>query len=139
MSGNAPASIWRLKVLAAAADNQKYEPLSERLCLVKGRYAPRRMASQFRFDAEAWLSPGDAGWHFVTLPTDLADEIRARSEGRPFGSVPVTVTVGATSWETSLFADTKSASYLLPLKADARRRERIVAGDRVTVTVELRG
>jgi hypothetical protein len=35
-------------------------------------------------------------------------------------------------------ADTRSASYLLPLKADARRGEGIAAGDRVTVSRELR-
>jgi hypothetical protein len=95
---------------------------------------------RFTFAAEVWLNPGEAGWHFVTLPTDVADAIGARTAGeRPFGSVPVTVTVGATSWETSLFADTKSASYLLPLKGEVRAREQIAAGDRVTITVELRG
>jgi len=92
----------------------------------------------FIFSAEAWLNPGAAGWHFVTLPPEVADEIRARTQQRPFGTVPVTATVGATSWETSIFADTRSDSYLLPLKADARRREGIAAGDRVTVSLELR-
>jgi hypothetical protein len=92
----------------------------------------------FTFSAEAWQNPGAAGWHFVTLPPEVADEIRARTQQRPFGSVPVTATVGGTSWETSIFADTRSASYLLPLKADARRREGIAAGDRLTVSLELR-
>ena len=92
----------------------------------------------FTFSAEAWRNPGAGGWHFVTLPPEVADEIRARTQQRPFGSVPVTVTVGDTSRETSVFADTRSASYLLPLKADARRRERIAAGDRVTVSLVLR-
>jgi Domain of unknown function (DUF1905) len=92
-----------------------------------------------RFDGEVWLNPGDDGWHFVTLPTDLADEIRARSEGRgrPFGSLAVRAMIGTTTWSTSLFADTKSASYLLPIKADVRRRERIDNGDIVGITVEL--
>ena len=93
----------------------------------------------FTFDAEIWVNPGEAGWHFVTMPADVADEVRARTAGeRPFNSVPVTVTVGGTSWETSLFADRTSESYLLPLKAEARRAERVAAGDRVTVTVSLR-
>jgi hypothetical protein len=92
----------------------------------------------YTFSADAWLNPGAAGWHFATLPPEVADEVRARTQQRPFGSVPVTATVGATSWETSIFADTRSASYLLPLKANVRRRERIAAGDLVTVTLELR-
>jgi len=89
--------------------------------------------------AQLWRHPGDAGWHFVTLPPDLADEIRARSAGstRPFGSVPVRVTIGRTTWSTSLFADTKTDSYLLPVKAQVRRREGIGPGDAVLVSITL--
>jgi hypothetical protein len=89
--------------------------------------------------AEVWRYPGKAGWHFVTLPLDIADEVRARSAGsaNPFGSVPAQVSLGTTTWSTSLFADTKSASYLLPLKAPVRRREGITAGDTVTLAILL--
>jgi hypothetical protein len=97
------------------------------------------LSATFTFTAEIWLMPGEAGWHFATMPADTADEVRARTAGRrPFSTVPVTATIGATSWETSIFADRKSASYLLPLKAAVRRAERFAAGDRVTVTVALR-
>jgi hypothetical protein len=93
-----------------------------------------------RFDADIWLHPGEAGWHFVTLPPEAADEIRARSgHGKPFGSVAVKATIGATTWRTSLFADRATSSYLLPVKEDVRRHERITAGERVTVELELRG
>ena len=40
---------------------------------------------------------------------------------------PVRATLGGTSWQTKLFGDTKRDSYLLPLKADVRRRERVEA------------
>lgn len=30
---------------------------------------------------EVWLHPGEGGWHFLTLPADLADEIRALCAG----------------------------------------------------------
>ena len=68
---------------------------------------------------------------------EVADEVRARSVAKPFGSVAARVTLGEVAWETSLFADSKSASYLLPLKADVRRRTRIEAGDTVTLTIAL--
>lgn len=92
-----------------------------------------------RFDAELWRHEGGAAWHFVTLPHDIADEIaeRAAKLHRPFGSLPIRATIGATTWTTSLFADTKRASYLLPVKADVRRRERLDAGQHVSVAVEL--
>ena len=67
----------------------------------------------------------------------MADEVRARSEARPFGTVRATVTIGATTWSTSLFADSRSGSYLVPIKAPVRRREGIVDGDTVTLTIEL--
>ena len=91
------------------------------------------------FTAELWLYPGKGGWHFVTLPPEIADEVRARTAGqrRGFGSARVHVTLGTTSWETSVFPDSKSSSYLLPVKAEARRRERVEDGDTVTVALEL--
>ena len=95
-------------------------------------------AATLRFDAVVWLHAGEAGWHFVTLPDDVADEVRARTEGRPFGTVPVNAAIGAVSWPTSLFADTKTSSYLLPLKSDVRRRAGVAAGDRVTVALDVR-
>ena len=89
--------------------------------------------------AQVWLHPGEAGWHFVTLPEDVADAIRAHVAGAPspFGMARVEATIGATTWSTSLYADTRRASYLLPIKSDVRRRERIADGDTVDLTLRL--
>jgi hypothetical protein len=90
---------------------------------------------------ELWRHPGGGGWHVVTLPGDVADDVRARTAAapRPFGTVRVRATLGRTSWSTSLFADTSAASYLLPVKAGVRRRERVAAGDVVDVALALEG
>lgn len=98
-------------------------------------------AEHTAFSAEVWQHPGDGSWHFITLPADLADETRARTATapRPFGSVPVRATIGATSWTTSIFADRASGSYLLPVKASVRRDEGVQAGDTVTVILDLPG
>ncbi|HEX6026826.1 MAG TPA: DUF1905 domain-containing protein [Solirubrobacter sp.] len=90
------------------------------------------------FTAELWRHAGQGGWHFVTLPHDVADEVRARSlPRRGFGSVRVRATLGATSWETSVFPDAKTSSYLLPVKGDVRQRERVRDGDTVTISLAL--
>lgn len=91
------------------------------------------------FTAELWLYSGDAPWHFVTLPTDLADEIDDLhdEDKRGFGSLPVEVTIGATTWTTSIFPDSASASYVLPVKKAVRTAERIVQGDRVEVSFRV--
>jgi lipopolysaccharide export system protein LptA len=51
----------------------------------------------------------------------------------------VKATTGATTWETSIFPDSKRDTYLLPLKAKVRQKEGIAEGSRVTVTVKTIG
>ena len=92
----------------------------------------------YRFVTELWLWEGDAAWHFVTLPADVSDDVRDRSGARRgFGSVRVQVTVGATTWRTSVFPDTRRGAYLLPVKKEVRTREGLELGDRVAVRLEL--
>ncbi len=44
--------------------------------------------------------------------------------------------IGKTNWRTSIFPDSKSGTYLLPVKATVRRVEGIDDGDTVSVLVE---
>lgn len=93
----------------------------------------------YQFEAQLWLYPGEGGWHFVTLPEDLADEFGDLHEDdeRGFGSLPVEVTIGGTTWQTSIFPDRVSASYLLPVKKSVRTAERLVEGDSVYVSLRV--
>jgi len=90
------------------------------------------------FTAELLLFPGEAGWHFLTLPPDVADDIAEQdASGKAFGSVKVTAEVAGHSWQTSLFPDAKTGSYLLPVKKAVRDKAGISAGDRVEAKLEL--
>lgn len=95
----------------------------------------------YLFDAETWLWDARRGdsWVFVSLPAEASAEIRevAGALPRGFGSVRVTATIGATTWTTSIFPDTKAGTYVLPLKKAVRTAEKIEAGDIATVKVEL--
>ena len=95
--------------------------------------------AQFEFDAEVWLYDGDAAWHFITVPADVSDQIEARTTEQPrgFGSVRVRVAIGATTWSTSVFPDTRRGAYLLPVKAEVRRREGLSAGSQVSVALDV--
>lgn len=86
------------------------------------------------FSAEVWEHTS-GGWHFLDLPEGIADDIEAQFGERAggFGSVRVEVTVGASRWRTSLFPDTKRATYVLPLKKPVRVAEGIAAGDTITL------
>ena len=92
-----------------------------------------------KLTAQLWMWSGEsATWYFLTIPDDLSSEIRAESLLRRggFGSVRVEVTVDDVTWRTSVFPQ-KNGGYVLPVKADVRRRANIAAGDEVTVKLEL--
>ena len=93
----------------------------------------------YTFRSEVWLYPGEAGWHFVTLPVDVAEEVRESTAllRKGFGSVRVTAHVGGQTWQTSLFPDAQSGSYLLPVKKAVRTAARISAGDEVEVRLTV--
>ncbi len=54
-------------------------------------------------------------WVFLTVPGDVSDDIRIES-GPPagFGSVRVEVTIGSTTWRTSVFPDAKRVPTSFP-------------------------
>ena len=56
---------------------------------------------------------------------------------RGWGSIRVTTTIGHTIWKTSIFPDSKAGAYLLPVKADVRKKEKIKDGDAVTVKLKI--
>jgi hypothetical protein len=97
------------------------------------------VTTSYTFRSEVWLYPGEAGWHFVTLPVDVAEEIREATAllRKGFGSVRVTADVGGQTWQTSLFPDAQSGSYLLPVKKAVRAAARISAGDEVEVRLTV--
>lgn len=99
------------------------------------------MAFRYEARAEVWASaPGQAGgWHFVTLPREISDGLRAlRGAGaQGWGSMRVQATLGATTWRTSVFPDRRRNAFLLPVKAEVRAREGVRAGDTVVIAVEV--
>lgn len=93
----------------------------------------------YTFSEPLWEYPGDAAWYLVTLPADVADEIdHITSESRRgFGSVRVEVTVGSTTWTTSIFPDRASQSFVLPVKKAVRLAERLQPGSPVVASLVL--
>ena len=97
------------------------------------------MTDSFRFDAELWEYTGQAAWVFLTVPVAQSADIAAiPREPRPgFGSIRVSVTLGESTWLTSIFPDSKSGTFLLPVKKAIRAREGVSPGDVVGVRLEL--
>jgi hypothetical protein len=97
----------------------------------------------FDFVAECWLWQAEkAAWHFITLPKDKSDEIQffdknMHEKRRGWGAVKVLATIGSTSWETSIFPSASIDAYILPIKADVRKREKISTGNPVKVYLKI--
>jgi hypothetical protein len=92
-----------------------------------------------RFSAELWPWQARAdSWWFVTVPEELSADIAELPRPvRGFGSVRVRVTIGGSAWQTSVFPDSTSGCYVLPVKKAVREKEQLGPGDVVDVVLAL--
>jgi hypothetical protein len=100
---------------------------------------------KYEFSAKVWYYSSlesksvstSCGWHFVSLPEEMAKKIRNDlqflEEG--WGRMKVTAKTGNTEWKTSIWFDTKHKTYILPLKAEIRKKESIDTDKDVEVTI----
>ena len=92
---------------------------------------------KYEFEAKPWRYNGPNGWYFISLPIDFSNEIRQnfKSEEEGWGRLKATAKIGITEWKTAIWFETKSNTYLLPLKAEVRKNEAIELGVGVAVIV----
>lgn len=94
-------------------------------------------STPYRFMASLWLWKDEGSWWFVTLPDDVSDDIEEShgSHAGEFGSIKVEVTVGATTWRTSLFPSNEVRAYVLPVKKAVRTDESLTEGEPFQVSL----
>jgi len=94
---------------------------------------------QTRFSGELWYWRGPSPFYFVTVPEQQCRDLHelSREVSYGWGMIPVTVTLGTTTWQTSLFP--KDGRYLVPIKARVRRTEQVDEGDTLTVRMSVTG
>ena len=83
--------------------------------------------------------PGPGAWHFIALPKNVSKRI---AKGKTlhkdgWGYVYVDAKVGKTSWRTSLWPKPDEGVYLLLVKATVRKKEGIMEGSTIRVTITL--
>lgn len=94
--------------------------------------------NKIKVRSKVWLYPGTtAAWHFVTVPKKESEKITKEfgAMKRGWGSLPVSVQLGETNWNTSIFPDKRFGTYLLPLKAKVREAENVFAGDIISFSL----
>ncbi len=98
------------------------------------------MEVEFRAPLWRWKAreESSSSWFFVTLPKEASDEIEDRFGGlRGFGSVRVEVTVGSTTWRTSVFPSSEHEAFVLPVKKAVRQAEDIADDSTITVLLSV--
>lgn len=96
-------------------------------------------SNTYTITSELFPYPGMASWHFVAIPKKESALIKESFEkqAKGWGSIPVQVCIGTTQWQTSLFPDKKSGTYILPVKASVRKQEEVYDGDIISLTITI--
>ena len=91
------------------------------------------MEIKIRGELVHWRGP--APFHFVPIPAAQSAKIKVLAPRLTYGwgVIPVTCTIGATTFSTSLFP--KSGLYLVPIKNAVRSAEDLELGQRVTMVL----
>ena len=97
------------------------------------------MDIEFSGTVHRWVN--NPSIYLVSVPRDLSDEIKEISEGLTNGwsSLKVEATIDSTVWRTSIFPDSKSGLFDLPLKAEVRKKNHLEAGTLVEVHLDVLG
>jgi hypothetical protein len=97
------------------------------------------MSLSYEFVEKLWRHHGDGAWFFITLPCEYYEEIKTLTSPlkHGFGSIKVIATIGLTTWSTSIFPDTKSKSYLLPIKKEVRLANNLQVGMKYEVILTV--
>lgn len=92
---------------------------------------------KYEFTSNVWKYRSPTGWHFISLPVPLSKEIRQalkwQEEG--WGRLKALAKIGNSEWQTAIWFDTKLNTYILPIKATVRAKEKIKDGDTKKATV----
>lgn len=93
----------------------------------------------YQFNAEVWQYSPPGGWYFLTIPEELSNEIRDLfgREEEGWGRLKANAIIGKSEWRTSIWFDTKQKKYLLPLKAEIRKKENLISGMSIDALIQI--
>lgn len=108
----------------------------------------KKLKQTFKFKSRVvvWSPNGqkrgdDKGaWRFAYLPEKISEKIKDMQKGklrRGWGAVYVKAKAGKAKWQTSIFPDKRSNTYLLPLKKEIRYQANLYDGADVNISIEV--
>ncbi|MGJ5641071.1 DUF1905 domain-containing protein [Formosa sp. S-31] len=92
---------------------------------------------KYEFKSTLWKHDGTGGWYFVSLPKPISKEIREhlkwQEEG--WGRLKIIAGLGGVVWDTAIWFDTKRNTYLLPVKAEIRKKLSLQNDDFLSISI----
>lgn len=89
----------------------------------------------FTTKGEVEIFPQKGGWHYLSVPNEITERLLHKAQR---GLIPIRVTLGETSWETSLMP-MGDGTHFIALNAKVRKKENIELGMKISVSFQLRG
>lgn len=93
----------------------------------------------YKFSANLWKDTSSGRWVFVSLPKEISKEIREhlkwQEEG--WGRMKTIASINNFEWNTAIWFDTKSNTYLLPVKAEVRKKAHLELDDLVDINISI--
>lgn len=96
---------------------------------------------KYEFEAKVHLWAANPKFFLVSVPKLYSDEIHQISDGltNGFGSLKVEAQIGSVIWRTSIFPESTTGLFDLPLKAEVRKKNQLVEGSMTLVKLEILG
>ena len=106
---------------------------------MKNRDSDKTDFLNYSFKGKLWKDKGKGAWHFITITKKLSNEIRKahKDSEEGWGRLKTTATICETTWNTSIWFDTKAGSYLFPVNSTVRKKEKLSDGASIEVHLEF--
>ncbi len=92
---------------------------------------------KYGYSTKIWKHNAPGGWYFVSLPKKLSKEIRQnlkwQEEG--WGRMKAFAQIGESKWETAIWFDTKKGAYILPIKAEIRKKANLKIDQNIEMNI----
>ena len=91
----------------------------------------------YKFSAKLWKDASSGGWFFVSLPKNISKEIKGslKQQEEGWGRMKTIASIKNIEWNTAIWFDTKSNTYLLPVKAEIRKKLHLELDVMVNVSI----
>ncbi|NMH86747.1 DUF1905 domain-containing protein [Flavivirga sp. Y03] len=92
---------------------------------------------KYEFSAKMWKDASSGGWFFVSLPQVMSKEIRKnfgwQEEG--WGRMKTLAQIREFKWDTAIWFDSKTGVYLLPIKAEIRKKSKLEINEKIEINI----